>query len=122
MTPGQQRRKDQQDEARRLQQADEKVHELEEEIKRLQEEKDRLKEVRAVQSRLLHWFECRCIDDQKEVERLREALSVACELTWPFDEEALLEAAAEGDWETVEKIISEWRAYSGAFDGGGESS
>jgi hypothetical protein len=35
MTPGQQQRKDAQDEARRQQQADEKVRELEEEVNRL---------------------------------------------------------------------------------------
>jgi len=33
---------------------------------------------------------------EDEIGRLREALSVACELAWLFDEEALLEAAAEG--------------------------
>jgi len=92
MTPGQQQRKDAQDEARRQQQADERIRELEE-----------------------------------EVERLREALSVASELGWPFDADTLTKAATNGESDTVDQILAEWRAYKEAnqirraLDGGGDS-
>jgi len=92
MTPSQQQAKTLQDEARRDQQADERILELEE-----------------------------------EVERLREALSVASELAWPFDADTLTKAAANGDWDTVDQVLAEWRAYKEAnetqraLDGGGDS-
>jgi len=48
MTPGQQRRKDRQDDTRRQQQADERIRELEKEIERLREG------LRDVRKRLMH--------------------------------------------------------------------
>jgi len=45
MTPGQQRRKDRQDEARRLQQADEHIRELEAEIDRLRQALQKIKDL-----------------------------------------------------------------------------
>jgi archaellum component FlaC len=63
---------------------------------------------------------------EKEIERLREALSVASELAWPFDADTLTKAAANGDWDTVDQVLAEWRAYKEAnetrraLDGGGD--
>ena len=67
MTPGQQQSKDRQGEARRQQQAEEKIRELKQEVERLREQRDRLDEaLHAVNGRAATMLWGRAPQDTKE--------------------------------------------------------
>jgi len=73
MTPSQQQAKDMQDEARREQQADERIRELEKEVARLRKAQD-------VQARLLSWYQKRVLNAEQEVDALHTATKKAIAL------------------------------------------